>query len=265
MELHSRLPWIATVGNPDRRSRSGFTLIELLVVISIIAVLASLLFPAVSTVKSAARAMQCMSNMRQVGMAFDSYAGDWDGILCRFAFTLSTGSERTWPRIMYGEGYLDQISVASCPALRPLVGNSGIQQYNSYGTRVTNTPAVPNTFYSFPSTPAYTADFQYYIRLGSVPNAADLHLLVDTCGTNPAQGLTFGRQFNSWYWGAGTGGVSQGLIHFRHSNRSSILFADGHAGSTDRAGIVRMITTEMSNPLYEIWGVDMAKKAARIN
>lgn len=57
----------------------GFTLIELLVVVSIIAVLAALLLPSIRTARASARLMQCVSNLRQVGMAALSYAGDWEG------------------------------------------------------------------------------------------------------------------------------------------------------------------------------------------
>ena len=53
--------------------RTGFTLVELLVVISIIAILAALLFPAVQMAREAARRAQCISNQRQVALALHQY------------------------------------------------------------------------------------------------------------------------------------------------------------------------------------------------
>ena len=60
-------------------SLRGFTFIELLVVISIVAILAALLLPALASAKQAGRKAVCLSNLRQVGIAIHGYAHDGDG------------------------------------------------------------------------------------------------------------------------------------------------------------------------------------------
>ena len=71
------------------RSREGFTLIELLVVIAIIALLISILLPALGEARKAGRTAVCMSNMKQMAVGTASYAADFQDKL--FAFSWQGG------------------------------------------------------------------------------------------------------------------------------------------------------------------------------
>ena len=72
--------------------RRAFTLVELLVVIAIVALLAAILFPVFATVRGKARQTVCISNLRQIGLAVQMYAQDYDGI---FPYALDASDTNT--------------------------------------------------------------------------------------------------------------------------------------------------------------------------
>jgi prepilin-type processing-associated H-X9-DG protein len=64
--------------SPMRRGRlAGITLVEVLVVVSVIAILGAIIFPVLSRAKERGRFLVCVGNLRQIGIAFQMYTGDW--------------------------------------------------------------------------------------------------------------------------------------------------------------------------------------------
>ena len=78
------------------RKGKGFTLIELLVVIAIIALLMAILMPALQRVKKQAKGIVCKNNMKQIGMAANLYAEDYDLFVPRSAGWSTITDMRPW-------------------------------------------------------------------------------------------------------------------------------------------------------------------------
>src|SRR5579871_6629432 len=90
------------------RRNHAFTLIELLVVIAIIAILAAILFPVFAQAREKARAITCVSNEKQIGLAFMLYVQDYDETFPMFQYQLvdpdvdtNALSLRVWEDFIY--------------------------------------------------------------------------------------------------------------------------------------------------------------------
>ena len=107
-----------------KKNQSGFTLIELLVVIAIIAILASLVLPALGRAKQKAWWAQCISNLKQVGVAIQVYSDDHEDTLPGWALTGAQPNydkNASWQLIWYLADPLSMPSPSTVPAGKPVV------------------------------------------------------------------------------------------------------------------------------------------------
>ncbi len=96
-----RRPLSTAARSGSRAWRShGFTLIELLVVISIIALLIAILLPALGAARGSARAVQCASNMKQLGIANQAYAADQKDVFAPFQENGGLHDSDTWDLLL---------------------------------------------------------------------------------------------------------------------------------------------------------------------
>lgn len=195
----------------------GFTLIELLVVIAIIAILAVLLFPVMGKMRESAQASQCISNLRQVGIAGLLYAGEHQG---KWLTVDEPNGLPMWDVILLDGGYLSSEKCAFCPAWAPKT----YQSWATYGV----------TWRGEANAPDDVGVIQQRL-------ASNYHVLVATINLmaiqKPSKYVIMADSYTTRF---GPNGVQYPIIqgtgpydemHLRHGNRANILFADGHVAA----------------------------------
>ncbi len=236
-----------------------FTLIELLVVIAIIAILAALLLPALKSAKSEAVSITCMSNMKQCGLAFYSYATDQNDFApCSEP---NTGAKLVWtdlwPDWMMINGYLLDIrkqtnhvwdgqykqsattfpNFFSCPALPPpsvfaCAGQwypwNGLTEStkHSFGLRaITSSLYYPGEVLPgglrIPKLSSLNNQYPYMADSVSIPTS-DPSLLEQSQEWIPDGAKSWGTYV---IWG----------IHARHNLKANLWYPDGHVVPTVRS------------------------------
>jgi prepilin-type N-terminal cleavage/methylation domain-containing protein/prepilin-type processing-associated H-X9-DG protein len=213
-------------------SRQAFTLIELLVVIAIIAILTSMLLPALSRAKASARRITCVSHLKQLALATAMYVGDNDG------YYPSSNATDKWPQAIR-PGY-DNLRLLVCPDDTSIAGAA---------TSTASADLAPRSYLIN----AWTDYFD------SFPTNLEFEVMPESIVKHPSETILFGEKEEEH------NGVLVGdfLMDLRTFNEESVLEQTRHTGGANYAfadGSVRYLRFGQSLRPVNLWGVTPAAR-----
>ncbi len=222
-------------------SLRAFTLIELLVVIAIIAIMASLLLPALAASKSKARGIGCMSNEHQLGLAFTMYADDNQGLLPETTHNYGTGDDATNHVWIYTlKSYVGNVDkIRLCPS-----DPQAAARLHNHGTSY-----ILNEYTSVDKEDPFGGVLESYRNLNRLKIPTSTFLAFDTSDTNGPTISADHTHSRNWFkgWDAVIFDIRPDR-HFTGSARAdhsggtaNYLCADGHAESIKAALLKRRI------------------------
>jgi prepilin-type N-terminal cleavage/methylation domain-containing protein/prepilin-type processing-associated H-X9-DG protein len=211
------------------RRRRGFTLIELLVVLSVIALMAALLLPALDQSRTAAQRVKCVSNLRQLGLATHLYWDDNRGYAVRYRGAATNGGDIYWFGWL-GRGPEGERAFDPLPgALFPYLGGRGIELCPSldYALQSFKRKAVGAAYgygYNLMLSPLLP---QAPVNLNRLSAPGETVLFADAAQINTFQAPASPDHpmLEEFYYVT----TNEPTAHFRHRQRANVLFCDGHA------------------------------------
>lgn len=223
--------------------RFAFTLIELLVVISIIAILAAILFPVFGRARENARRSSCQSNLKQIGLGLTQYLQDYDEKMPNSAFgsaaSDTNASNYKWMDAISPYVKSEQLFVCPSDAEAKYVfqGNApatGTHDYGSYGQNGAYSAAGDA------QTPPRSSGL-YLVSLAQIVAPASTVWATDTDNHEEANG-SFGFLWpnaasNPPISMNGRGQKRLDKIVERHLETSNVLFCDGHVKALKLAAL----------------------------
>lgn len=202
----------------------SFTLIELLVVIAIIAILAALLLPSLQSARGRAQGMSCVSNAKQLGSIYLFYADDYNSYLpCRdnllggFTPNGEAISAKNWLDgvVLYylnrQNASTEEVAVLRCP-----MENAKIDITTNYGLNY-----------------LIATDNGKGLKTSALKNSSRTAMLVENYGH-----LCYGADAVNSSRAHVTGNIGPNrAAYFRHNNRATVVFADGHVEAREKQQI----------------------------